>query len=139
MTKQLCKNCKHLETDGMFGIFCGVGGDNTKYDCPKYEKVRKMTEKRFTIVVTGSDGSFHYWDKFTDERITSTLELENKLNELSDENEKLKEEYDSFRLKVALSIQYRINWLKKQIWDNTDRISELQSLKKELKLNGDVE
>lgn len=45
--KQLCKNCKHLETDGMFGIFCGVGGDNTKYDCPKYEEVRTMTVKRF--------------------------------------------------------------------------------------------
>ena len=51
-----------------------------------------MAEKRFTIVVTGSDGSFHYWDKFTDERITSALELENKLNELSDENEQLKHE-----------------------------------------------
>ena len=44
MTKQLCKNCKHLETDGMFGIFCGVGGDNTKYDCPKYEKKEKLIE-----------------------------------------------------------------------------------------------
>ena len=40
-----------------------------------------MTEKRFTMVITGSDGSFHYWDKVTDERITSTLELENKVSE----------------------------------------------------------
>ena len=55
-----------------------------------------MAEKRFTIVVTGSDGSFHYWDKFTDERITSVLELENKLNELSDENEQLKKELKKY-------------------------------------------
>ena len=55
-----------------------------------------MTKKRFTIVVTGSDGSFHYWDKFTDERITSVLELENKLNELSDENEQLKKELKKY-------------------------------------------
>lgn len=49
MTKQSCRDCKHLETDGMFGIFCGVGGDNTKYDCPKYAKRSdRMTEnKRF--------------------------------------------------------------------------------------------
>ena len=46
------------------------------------------------MVITGSDGSFHYWDKVTDERITSTLELENKLNELSDENEQLKQQLD---------------------------------------------
>ena len=50
-----------------------------------------MTEKRFTMVITGNDGSFHYWDKVNDERITSTLELENKLNELADENEQLKQ------------------------------------------------
>lgn len=51
-----------------------------------------MTEnKRFTMVITGSDGSFHYWDKVTDERITSTLELEDKLNGLSKENEQLKQ------------------------------------------------
>lgn len=35
---QYCKNCKHLEHDGMFGIFCGVNGNNINYDCPKYEK-----------------------------------------------------------------------------------------------------
>ena len=45
MTKQLCKKCKHLETDGMFGIFCGVGGNNTKYDCPKYEKKQYSSAK----------------------------------------------------------------------------------------------
>ena len=58
-------------------LFVGEGFDN-------------MTEKRFTRVITGSDGSFHYWDKVTDERITSTLELEDKLNELNEENEQLK-------------------------------------------------
>ena len=37
MTKQLCKNCKHLEHDSGCGIWCGVGGNNRNYDCPKYE------------------------------------------------------------------------------------------------------
>lgn len=36
--KQSCSNCKHLEHDGMFGIFCGVGGNNKNYNCPKYEE-----------------------------------------------------------------------------------------------------
>ena len=48
-----------------------------------------MTEKRFEMVSTGADGSFHYLDKNTGEKITSTLELENKLNELHEENEYL--------------------------------------------------
>ena len=48
-----------------------------------------MTEKRFEMVITGADGSFHYLDKNTGEKITSTLELENKLNELHEENEYL--------------------------------------------------
>ena len=52
------------------------------------------------------------------------------LNELNDGVVK----GDLFKLTVAMAIQHRINWLKKQIWDNTDRIDELQSLKKELKL-----
>ena len=58
MTKQLCKNCKYLlETDGMLGIFCGVGGDNTKYDCPKYVKMSdRMTERE--------KYSVHDWVKF---------------------------------------------------------------------------
>lgn len=36
--KPKCGNCKHLEHDGMFGIFCGVGGNNRNYDCSKYEE-----------------------------------------------------------------------------------------------------
>lgn len=75
MTKQLCKNCKHLETDGMFGIFCGVGGDNTKYDCPKYdEKVRRMTEKEFTkiyntneVIIDCTYCNFHNYGSFDDD------------------------------------------------------------------------
>ena len=51
-----------------------------------------MTEKRFEMVITGADGSFHYLDKNTGEKITSTLELENKLNELHEENIELKQE-----------------------------------------------
>lgn len=49
-----------------------------------------MTEKRFEMIITGADGSFHYLDKNTGEKITSTLELENKLNALHEENEQLK-------------------------------------------------
>ena len=44
-----------------------------------------MTAKRFEMVITGVDGSFHYLDKNTGEKITSTLELENKLNELHEQ------------------------------------------------------
>lgn len=50
-----------------------------------------MTEKRFEMIITGADGSFHYLDKNTGEKITSTLELENKLNALHEENEQLKQ------------------------------------------------
>lgn len=48
-----------------------------------------MTE-RFKMIITNADGSFHYLDEITGEKITSTLELEDKLNELNDENQKLK-------------------------------------------------
>lgn len=49
-----------------------------------------MTEKRFKMIITNADGSFHYLDEITGEKITSTLALEDKLNELSDEKEKWK-------------------------------------------------
>lgn len=69
-----------------------------------------MTEKRFTMVITGNDGSFHYWDKVTDERITSTLELEDKLNELNDENEQLKQQCKDFiEMLDDMSVAYLIN------------------------------
>lgn len=48
--------------------------------------------KRFEMVITGVDGSFYYLDTVTGERIKSTLELENKLNNLYDENEQLKQQ-----------------------------------------------
>lgn len=35
--KQLCRDCKHLEHDGMAGIWCGVRGNNKNYDCLKFE------------------------------------------------------------------------------------------------------
>lgn len=95
MTKQLCRDCKHLETDGMFGIFCGVGGDNTKYDCPKYEKeVRRIIEKRFTLLdetiidnekVADDGGKEIYWTVEYVQRV-KLVEL---LNELHEENQKL--------------------------------------------------
>lgn len=92
MTKQLCRDCKHLETDGMFGIFCGVGGDNTKYDCPKYEG---MAAKRFKYVeFTRNILSFddNGVCKFFKEQ-----EFEDWLNELNEENTHLKLENEQLK------------------------------------------
>lgn len=50
-----------------------------------------MTEnKRFKMVIADDDGNFYYLDKVTGEKIRSTMQLEDKLNELNDENERLK-------------------------------------------------
>ncbi len=49
-----------------------------------------MSEKRFKMIITNADGSFHYLDEITGEKITSTLTLEDKLNELAEENQELK-------------------------------------------------
>ena len=76
-----------------------------------------MTEKRFTMVITGNDGSFHYWDKVNDERITSTLELENKLNELADENEQLREEIKDLNDILARKEEELIKPIIRQIED----------------------
>lgn len=46
--------------------------------------------KRFEMIIEDSQGNFHYLDKQTNEKIKSTITLENKLNELADENEELK-------------------------------------------------
>lgn len=51
-----------------------------------------MTDKRFKMVIADDDGNFYYLDKVTDEKIRSTMQLEDKLNELHEENEKLKHE-----------------------------------------------
>ena len=61
-----------------------------------------MTEKRFEMVITGADGSFHYLDKNTGEKITSTLELENKLNELHEENQSSKEFIEQLQQELVL-------------------------------------
>ena len=60
-----------------------------------------MTEKRFEMIITSADGSFHYLDKNTGEKIISTLELENKLNALHEENQTLKEEIKDFQTLLA--------------------------------------
>ena len=50
-----------------------------------------MTEnKRFKMVIADDDCNFYYLDKVTGEKIRSTMQLEDKLNELNDENERLK-------------------------------------------------
>ena len=90
-----------------------------------------MTKKRFTVEPTMIRECIV--DNTTGEQLDTfdyTERLCEVLNELNDEVVK----GDLFKLTVAMAIQHRINWLKKQIWDNTDRIDELQSLKKELKL-----
>ena len=90
MTKQLCENCKHLETDGMFVIFCGVGGDNTNYDCSKYEQ--KMTEKRYYIgngknctICDNSKGGSDFFNMLTQ------FQAVDELNRLHEENKQLKQ------------------------------------------------
>ena len=91
----------------------------------------RMTKKRFTVEPTMIRECIV--DNTTGEQLDTfdyTERLCEVLNELNDEVVK----GDLFKLTVAMAIQHRINWLKKQIWDNTDRIDELQSLKKELKL-----
>lgn len=90
-----------------------------------------MTEKRFTVDKDGRTILDNIDDSYCE--CVDSYEAKQycrKLNELNDDVVK----GDLFKLTVAMAIQHRINWLKKQIWDNTDRIDELQSLKKELKL-----
>lgn len=74
-----------------------------------------MTEnKRFEMIITGTDGSFHYLDKNTGEKITSTLRLETKLNALHEKNEALKldnklllEEIKEIRDKLTVYLQIK--------------------------------
>lgn len=49
-----------------------------------------MTEKRFKAIINNIDGSSSLLDKTTGEKITSILALEDKINELNDENNLLK-------------------------------------------------
>ena len=56
-----------------------------------------MTEKRFEMVIVDVQGNFYYLDRVTDEKISSTLALEGKLNELANENEQLKKENKELR------------------------------------------
>jgi len=102
-----------------------------------------MTEKRFELKVNQHNqcdivdwveskekNAICIYNDLGDYYFSSAKALCELLNELNDEVVK----GDLFKLTVTMAIQHRINWLKKQIWDNTDRIDELQSLKKELKL-----
>ena len=58
--KQLCMNCKHLEHDGMFGIWCGVHGNNKNHDClkfeRKYEEATEPTPNTICLVVVDDVG-----------------------------------------------------------------------------------
>lgn len=89
-----------------------------------------MTEKQFTDIEVGADtGRVRLYNgiNFVEYSSSELLDL------LNEQHEQI-QEFNLFKLKVSMAIQHRINWLKKQIWDNRDRINELQSLKKELKL-----
>lgn len=82
-----------------------------------------MTEKRFKMIITNADGSFHYLDEITGEKITSTLALEDKLNELNKENEQLRKD-----LKI-------IEENRKQETEYTARLEEKnEQLKSDIKL-----
>ena len=87
---QYCKNCKHLSTDGMFGLICDVCGDNKNYDCPKYEKkVIPLTEKYELRLC--SNGTYYLYenrllnqdisfDKFNKESAKELVSILNKQN-----------------------------------------------------------
>ena len=105
--------------------------------------------KRFNMIITDAEGNFYYHDNITDEKITSTLRLENKLNELNDENEQLKsiikevaellsEEVDLFSDKAT---EHDINaYVELKELDNKDAYYMAISTKKAIKmLKGDVE
>ena len=66
------------------------------------------------MIITGADGSFYYLDKNTGEKITSTLELENKLNALHEENEKLRYDYNE-KCNEYIGLEEQIDNLLKKI------------------------
>ena len=69
--------------------------------------------KRFNMVIADTEGNFYYHDNITDEKITSTLKLENKLNELNDEKEQLNFNYRELRYANNIYCE-KIDSLKKE-------------------------
>lgn len=57
------------------------------------DDIRKWTDGRYTLMF--DEHTFFVWDNEKDERMTA-LEVTKKLNELSEENERLRQELDSF-------------------------------------------
>lgn len=87
-----------------------------------------MTEKRFEMVIVDIQGNFYYLDRVTDEKINSTLALEDKLNELADENEQLKKENTNLRVELDTH--------KHPLWSTREAeriINELKDENKQLK------
>lgn len=76
-----------------------------------------MTEKRFEMVIVDVQGNFYYLDRVTDEKISSTLALEGKLNELAEENEQLKQEKQELEDGLQEFREY-CNYLKSILEDN---------------------
>lgn len=48
--KPLCGDCIYLERDGMAGIWCGVGGNNTKYNCSKFHRRYRSVQEVMEIL-----------------------------------------------------------------------------------------
>lgn len=117
-----------------------------------------MTEKRFEMIITGMDGSFYYLDKLTGDEINSTLELENKLNDLNEENEKLKEQSDKKQKHIVhlenkihrmrdsikrLEVLYHYQGqdgsvdLKRECWELKQQVGQLKKENSDLKIEND--
>ena len=87
--KQLCSNCKHLEHDGMAGIWCSVHGNNKNYDCPKFE----YNCKRFIAVSDDLIKDNKY------DSLKNNVFVADMLNCLIEENKELKEENEYLKIR----------------------------------------
>ena len=90
-----------------------------------------MSEKRFEMVITDKQGNFHYLDNVTGEKITSTLTLENKLNELAEENEQLRQSIDSM-IETSAEISNRNVLLHEQLGETQFNHKQCEKKVKEL-------
>ena len=97
--KRFCKNCKHLQHDGMFGIFCGLlGGNNKNYDCSKYEEKISKRFKLSMVALNNPNAIRDNGEPLTQKQVVEIL------NSFADENGQLKEE--NKRLKTLKRCYY---------------------------------
>lgn len=138
MTKiKYCKNCKHLGHDGMFGLICDVNGDNTKYDCPKYEEDGGdgMIER---FVIDTSEKNVKMRDKQYNCFYVFIDDMENieifckRLNELQKQNDDLKRQ-NKRRKKKIKHHRVVIEELGSSIMGYKGQLKKLQSQIREIK------